>query len=352
MNISAISVDYTKLIIISALLLAANVALAVAVARNRGIAAAFVHLKGWLLHKIKGPVRYAGGKTGRDARGGSRSDLYGMAGSGLYEGSTSGAHGGMNLLERIELLYIEKSNIKHYLPFMNVYILMLSILLIFITVYRPVYSLLEFFPSSAVISGILSISPLFALELLSKYNAETIRRKLSEYISVLSRWCAVKEDIIYAFEKSLVSNIGEPLKTFIRDMVIQVNRGMDPCEALDILQMKVDDPQFRDFIINIKLSIRHRGDIIKLLSNLENQFYKIDEEYNRRRISTYKDRMLIYFIMFAVLGVAYFFIRMSPQVGSFYLDSVLGKLLLMVFSGMYAFGFYLTAGITKFRSQG
>ncbi len=323
-------------LIISVLLLAADVILAVTVARKFDLASVFIRLKDWLGRKLKVPAANSAARLGIEGRG---------------EGGPA-SHKGMNLLERIEFLYIEKSNIRHYIPFMNIYILLLMIISIFIVAYQPVYGLLDFFPSSAVISGIISIAPLFVLELLSRYNSETIRKKLSEYISVLSRWCAVKEDIIYAFEKSLISNIGEPLQTFIRDMVIQVNRGMDPCEALDILQMKVDDPQFRDFIINVKLSIRHRGDIIKLLSNLENQFYKIDEEYNRRRISTYKDRLLIYFIMFAVLGVAYFFIRMSPQVSSFYLETLQGKLLLMMFSGMYAFGFYLTAGITKFRNQG
>ncbi len=256
-----------------------------------------------------------------------------------------------SLFERIGLLYIEKSNIRHYIPFMNIYILMLVVLLIFISVYRYVSAILRFAPSAAVISCILAMTPLFLLELLARYNAETIRKRLSEYISVLNRCCSVKENIMYAFEKSLESNIGEPLQTFIRDMVIQVNRGMDPCEALDMLQMKVDDAQFSDFIVNIKLSIRHRGDIKKLLTNLENQFYKIDEEYNRRKISTYRDRVVIYAIMFAVLPLSYFFINMSPKVSGFYLETVNGKLLLMVFSIMYALGFYLAAGITRFRSR-
>lgn len=254
------------------------------------------------------------------------------------------------LLRRFELLYIDKSNIRHYIPFMNAGILLLVVFLIFVVTYGPVYKLLEFIPSAVVISGIISIVPLFGLELLSRYNSEVVRRNLSEYMSVLSRWCSVKEDIMYAFEKSLETSIGEPLRTFIRDMVIQVSRGMDPAQALDILQMKVDNAQFRDFIINIKLSIRNRGDIVKLLSNLESQFYKIDEEYNRRRISTYKDRMLIYLIMFGVLAIAYFFINFTPQINAYYLHTMNGKLLLMVFSGLYAFGFYLTAGIMKFRN--
>ena len=71
-------------------------------------------------------------------------------------------------------------------------------------------------------------------------------------------------------------------------MIIQVNRGVEPLEAISMLEMKVDNPQFRDFIVNIKQNVKHRGEIRKLLSNLEEQFYKIEEEYNRRKILTYK----------------------------------------------------------------
>ena len=315
----------TLLVINSILLACANAILAVAVARSIDFKNKIHHLFEWF-------------ELGYNARRLSRSK-----GNGFETAAQ------MNLLEHLELLYIEKTNIRHYIPVMNIYILIILIVLLFLVIYQPVNNLLRFFPSSVVISGIISIIPLFALDLLSRYNSEMVRKRLSEYISILNRWCSVKEDIMYAFEKSLGSNVGEPLQSFIRDMVIQVNRGMDTSDALDMLQMKVDNPQFRDFIVNIKLSLRHRGDIIKLLTNLENQFYKIDEEYNRRKISTYKDRLLIYFIMFAVLITAYFFMNFTPQIGEFYLNTLQGKLLLTVFSGMYALGFYLTAGITKFK---
>ena len=255
----------------------------------------------------------------------------------------------MSIMERIELTFIDKSNIRHYLPFINFYTLALLMALTFALVLQPVYSLLLFLPSAVIISSLFALLPLFALDLLARFNSDIIRRKLAEFISVLNRWCSVKEDIFYAFEKSLESGIGEPLKTFVKDMVIQVNRGIEPTEALDMLQLKVDNFQFRDFIVNIKQNIRYRGNIIKLLTNLENQFYKIEEEYNRRRISTYKDRMLLYFIMFAVLAVAYFFIKFSPEVERFYLSTFQGKSLLTLFCLLYAGGFYLSFGIAEFK---
>ncbi len=316
----------TRVMICSIVLLCLDVIVAVVIAGNMQTANQFRKLKAWFNNQSN-PYRSVGRRRPK-----------------IEDGMK------LSLLTRFDLLYIEKSNIRHYVPFMNVYLLLTLIGLLFAFIYKPVYKLLEFFPSAVVISGIISIIPLFCLELLSRYNSEVVRRNLSEYMSILSRWCSVKEDIMYAFEKSLGSSISEPLRSFIRDMVIQVNMGMDPANALDILQMKVDNMQFRDFIINIKLSMKNRGDIIRLLSNLESQFYRIDEEYNRRRISTYKDRMLIYIIMFGVLAIAYFFINYTPQINDYYLHTFNGKLLLMVFSGLYAFGFYLTAGIMKFKN--
>lgn len=255
----------------------------------------------------------------------------------------------MSLIERLELFFIDRSNIRHYLPFMNIYLLFLLTALIFVLMMKPMLEMLGFLPSAAVFCALFSIIPFFLLDLLVRFNSEYIRRRLAEFISVLNRWCSVREDIFYAFEKSIDSGIEEPLKTFVRDMVIQVKRGIEPTEALEILQMKVDNAQFRDFVVNVRQNIRHRGDIIKLLTNLEGQFYKIEEEYNRRRISTYKDRMLIFCVMFAVLFIAYFFIRSNPAIEYFYLVTVNGKLLLTLFSLLYAGGFYLSFGITRFK---
>ncbi|HHW49113.1 MAG TPA: hypothetical protein GXX14_10945 [Clostridiaceae bacterium] len=255
----------------------------------------------------------------------------------------------MSLPEKIELYLIDKSNIRHYLPFFNFYFLCFIIVSIFVLTFGYVFKILLFVPSAAAVCFLFSLIPVFILDIMGRYNSEKIRRKLADFISVLNRWCAVKEDIFYAFEKSVESGIGEPLRTFIKDMVIQVNCGIEPLEALDILQMKVDNAQFKDFLINIKQNIKHRGDIRKLLSNLEGQFYKIEEEYNRRKISTYKDRLLIYFIMFSVLFIGYFFLKSTPKIEDFYLNTLAGKSLLMVFCFLYACGFYMTLKITSFK---
>jgi len=255
----------------------------------------------------------------------------------------------LNFIDKIELYLIDKSNIRHYIPFMNLHVFVSFDILIFCITFHLFYKILLFIPSALMLSVVISLIPVIVLDLMVKYNSEKVRKRLAEFISILNRWCSVKEDIFYAFEKSLDSGIGEPLNTFIRDMVIQVNRGINPMDALALLQVKVDNPQFRDFIINIKQNVKHRGNLKKLLDNLEEEFYRIEEEFNRRKISTYKDRLTIYFVMIAVLFTAYIFLRISPEVENFYLKTMTGKMLVAFFCFLYSLGFYITVGIEKIK---
>ena len=254
----------------------------------------------------------------------------------------------MSLADKVELYLIDKSNIRKYVPFMSFSVLIAVSGAIFIATFSVVYHVIYFIPTTVVICGIFAGSPFMALDLLSRYNSEVVRRKLADFISVLLRWCAVKEDIFFAFRMSVDSGIGEPLKSYIRDMVIQVNHGMDPMQSLEILQLKVDNEMFKDFTINIKQCVKNQGNIIKLLSNMEEQFYSIEKEYNRRNISTYKDRLLIMGTMLVVLIVGYIFLQI-PQINAYYLGTVQGKLLLMLFAFLYIAGFVQFTKVTKFK---
>jgi len=252
--------------------------------------------------------------------------------------------------EKLEIRYIDRSNIRRYLPFFNLYILILLCIIIFILLLDPIYKAIYSLPGTAIICFIFSLTPFFLLDVLGKYNSEVIRQKLADFISVLSRWCSVRNDIFFAFEKAagMGSFIGEPLKTYILDMVCQIKYGVDPNEALDILSFKVDNPQFKDFIINVKQNIKHRGDTQKLLSGLEEQYFRLNEEFHRRRISTFRDRVVLYFITFFVPIISYSFITSNDKIFHFYTSEPLGKVMLTIFCIMYACGVLVTSRITGF----
>lgn len=255
----------------------------------------------------------------------------------------------LTLMDKFELKYIDRSGITRYIPYLNGKNLLIICIVMTVLLYRPVYHIVGYMPSALIISVLFSMIPIFLLDIMARFNSAKIRRSLAEFISVLNRWCAVKDDIIYAFEKSLESGLKDPLKTYVRDMVIQVRRGMRAEDALDMLSLKVNNPQFRDFIINIRQNIKFRGDTRRLLSNLEEQFYRMEEEYNRRRISTFGDRVIIYILMFAVLFICYGFIRLNPDVEAFYFETIRGRVLITLFCILYVFGFYVSLGISRYE---
>lgn len=255
----------------------------------------------------------------------------------------------MSFADKVELFLIDKSNIRRYLPFMNFYVLALICAVIFLISLNFTYLFFKFLVTAVIISLIMASLPVIILDILGKWNSEATRRKLAYFVSILVRWVAVKDDIIYAFEKSMDSGLSEPLRSYVRDMVIQARNGMDPLVAMDILRIKVDNEQFSDFILNIKQNYKSRGNTVKLLNSMEEQFYKIEEEFNERKISTSRDKTILVIIMFAVIGVGYFALKSSPKVYSFYMGTKNGQLLLMLFALLYAAGFFLFTRISRFK---
>ena len=253
------------------------------------------------------------------------------------------------LLERMELQFIIKSNLNRVLPIINIRMLFLASILIFIAAIGPLAALLSFLPSAMILSGFFASMPFIVLDAVAKYNSEKTGKKMAELISVLNRWYSVKEDIMHAFAKAAVSGIGEPLQTYFNEMAIRVNSGMDPCEAIDLMEIEAGNSQFTEFLINIRHNIRCKGDMKRLLTNMEYQAYKISEEFSRRRISTFRDRVVIYCAMAVVLVSAYFFISFDARVAGFYLETIQGKLLLTVFMFLYALGTAVALNITRFR---
>lgn len=254
----------------------------------------------------------------------------------------------MSLIDKVELFLIDKSNIRRFIPFMNFYFLLFISLLSFIISYIFIYGFLRFFFSSLLIAAVFFFIPAIILEIMGFYNSDYTRRKLAYFISILVQWIDVKEDIVFAFEKSIMA-VGEPLRSYIRDMTIQVKRGMETQDALDLLEKKIGNPQFTDFILNIKQSIKYRGDLKLLLKNMEDQFYKLETEFNRRKITTFWDRIYNVIAMILVIVVAYLLIRSNPKALNYYTNTAAGKGYITLFAILYSLSFYNLIGTGRFK---
>lgn len=158
-------------------------------------------------------------------------------------------------------------------------------------------------------------------------NEQKIRKQQIELISTLNRWYQVKEDMLFAFEKCMNSELKEPSKTFVEDFVIRVKCGMDIPTALQMLSDAYGNESFRYFIKQVEFNMKYRGNTGELLDNLETQFIKIDDEYTRRKIGTSKERRYLWLIFLFVPLLAVFLLIKKQVTKEFFLQTSLGLLI-------------------------
>lgn len=252
-----------------------------------------------------------------------------------------------NILGDIEENLIYKSGIFRKLPYLTIEIIIsISISLFILIDYLMIRSF--GFKIYSFIPGILGfVVPFLLLDLLRKYNSQRSRILLVNFISSIYRWSSIKEDIVFCFEKTMQMGVGKPIDNYIHEFLIQINGGLSTIKALDIFSEKVDNEFFRTFIINIKHSVKCKGDLVKLLGNLEKEAYKIEEEFDRRKISLFKDKLVLYFVMFLVIFVFYFQLKTNVRVAKFYLSTVVGSILLTIYSILFIIGFVVSIDLNK-----
>lgn len=245
--------------------------------------------------------------------------------------------------------YIEKTNIKRYIGFMDLPLLLALELGIIVIIFFWVIIKGGSITSALLLALFAAMIPLFALDFLAAYNLEKTQKDLASFVSVLARWSSVKNNVFYAFEKALESGLNEPLNTFVRDLTVQVRCGINPEDALDLFSNRLGDREFKDAILNIKQNVRFRGDANTLLTNMESRFYRMQEERNKRKISTLGDRTMIVCTIASVLGLAMYFLKSNDKISNFYLHDPSGKILLVVLYCLFLFGMILFMNITKIK---
>ena len=168
-------------------------------------------------------------------------------------------------------------------------------------------------------------------------------------VGLLNRWCAVREDLLFAFEKSLATGLGEPMKGHVRDLVTRIRGGMGVERSLELFGEVSDHPQFRDFVVAVRFNLRYRGDLPKFLEGTETQLGRIEEEYNRRRISTARDRAIVLGVLGLVPPVALALLSGGGSAKTLFLGTQLGGIAAYAGIGLYLAGAYLLLSASGVR---
>ncbi|OQY10663.1 MAG: hypothetical protein B6I28_00640 [Fusobacteriia bacterium 4572_132] len=144
-------------------------------------------------------------------------------------------------LNKLDRKYIKSTGINKKIKILNVYNILLVEFVLFIIFFKFNLKSTGNIVVALTFSVLISLMPIIVLDIYKKYLDMKIRKQLVNFISTMNRWCQVKEDIFFCFEKTYLTKIGNPLNRYIFEFLTQVNMGMDIADALKILEMKFDN---------------------------------------------------------------------------------------------------------------
>jgi hypothetical protein len=265
-----------------------------------------------------------------------------------YVNSNRGVQIEMNLLDKFQMKFIERTNMKHYISFMNVYIVIVIISVIFLFSTILIVPIVGNWITAIILGSIVASIPLLGLDLLSKSISERSRRDLYSYISTLRTWANVKADIIFIFSK-VASDFDGPLAKHTEQMVTQLKSGLDPEIAMEILRMKVNNPYFDTFILNVTHAFTNQGDLVKLLSKLEKEAFRLERAYHDRKMKTLMDRVMVFGFMIVTLVLSLSLLAGNSSIRTVFVESSTGQVVLSVAFIAFAIGLFNQFKITSFE---
>jgi len=214
-----------------------------------------------------------------------------------------------NILENIERL-IQKSNLRIYIPYtVYTHLLVCTVMLVIGYIYMRKY----FNVFVAVIFGIgLSTIPFLILRIIADVFTYRIKRNSVDFLLILKNFfeSSKSKDIFECFERA--SNyISEPFKTYINIMSYEHRNKINPVQCLENLKNKIEVPELKIFIENLKICFIHGGDVIGLIDVFIEEISEQNDDEDEESTEDTMLNMGLYVLLIINFLVLYFLINSS-----------------------------------------
>jgi Flp pilus assembly protein TadB len=192
---------------------------------------------------------------------------------------------------------------------------------------------------AAISLAILPVLGLYSIiDISEKYIEDKEIKQITFFLMTMAKWSGVKNDLVYCLKKIGEIGMKKPLGPMVRTTLGRIYGGMTPSAAIGLLEKESRSDDLRYLVKNIRFAADKGGNLQKLFKGMEEQYFKIDEEYFKRKISTLRDRTAVYMTIFMVIGIGIWFIGSNPAAGTFYLNTLTGNLLLAAFVLVFVAG--------------
>lgn len=200
------------------------------------------------------------------------------------------------------------------------------------------YSLMKSVIASAAVAMLPVIAIYSILDIIDKYWEDREMKQITFFLMTMAKWGSVKNDLVYCLKKADETRMKKPLGAMVNTTLGRIYGGMTPTDAFGLLEEESRSEDLRYLVKNIRFAAEKGGSLRNLFKGMEEQYFKIDEEFFKRRISTLRDRMAVYFTIFAVAGTGIWYIGNNPVARTFYMRSLNGNIMLVLFVLVFGAG--------------
>ena len=183
---------------------------------------------------------------------------------------------------------------------------------------------------------------------LSKVEYE-IDGDILSFLQSISASLHQTEDLIKAlkYAEKMIQN--RYIKNLLTTFNTSIQSGLDEKLAFQYLYKFSSHDYLKYIVLNLEQVYFRRGNMIKLISGLEQEYTAIQVEINKRKIELKQDRVLTLLSLLVVLLTAYKVVNSNDYIMNYYLTTNIGKTLLGLMSIAYVLGIILVVKATQIK---
>lgn len=235
-----------------------------------------------------------------------------------------------NLIHRINIL-IDRAGIRanNLLWFVNASFILFVCLCSSLLVYFIFNHFFKVISVSFIMAVPGFLLPLILLEFLAQKKEDAIEKILGIYLLQLKNNTKIHNNIIEAF-KAVENNCIEPLKTFTKQFLVEVNSGISVETALENFKEKVNITRFKLFLTNIQYCYTYGGSFTELLDKTHQLISEIEKEKKNRVQETRSARWVLLILIGLDLFLYFNFIKAQPTYMNIMRSTFWGQIILNV----------------------
>lgn len=229
----------------------------------------------------------------------------------------------LNFINKINIK-LDRAGIKISLLINPITIIFLSFLC-FVLSYIIAFNFFNIIMLSLIISLPTFFIPLVIIDFIGNYKLEKIEKIFLNFLMQLKNYTKINNDIVYAMSE--VKTI-EPLQSYIKTFLIEINSGIKFEKAIENLKEKIDVEVFKSFLSNIEHCYLYGGSFTKLIDKSYKIIGDIQKEKNMRIQETKSARFVLYILIILNLFIYITNIKNNNENYMIMQKTVLGNLIL------------------------